>query len=121
MCPSQALPRSSPATAKKQTILAVTDITAVIFQHHYRVSIDMSGDYKDLRVWQDARILVREVYCLTRPLPKEETFGLVSQMRRSAVSVPSNIAQGKGRHSQRELAQFLYRAGLSTGDSKLKF
>ena len=70
----------------------------------------MSGDYKDLRVWQDARILVGEIYRLTRGFPKEELFGLTSQMRRSAVSVPSNIAEGKGRHSARELAQFLYRA-----------
>ncbi|MGB9071845.1 MAG: four helix bundle protein [Terriglobales bacterium] len=70
----------------------------------------MSSDYKELRVWQDAMTLVRDIYRLTRTLPKEETFGLTSQMRRAAVSVPSNIAEGKGRHSQRELAQFLYRA-----------
>jgi len=70
----------------------------------------MGTDYKELRVWQDARILVRDIYRLTHTLPKEEVFGLVSQMRRAAVSVPSNIAEGKGRHSQRELVQFLYRA-----------
>jgi four helix bundle protein len=70
----------------------------------------MSSDYKELRVWQDAMTLVRDIYRLTRTLPKEETFGLTSQMRRAAVSVPSNIAEGKGRHSQRELAQFLYRS-----------
>jgi four helix bundle protein len=70
----------------------------------------MSSDYKELRVWRDAMALVRDIYRLTRRLPKEETFGLVSQMRRAAVSVPSNVAEGKGRHSQRELAQFLYRA-----------
>jgi four helix bundle protein len=70
----------------------------------------VSGDYKDLRVWQDARIMVGDIYRLTRGFPKDELFGLASQMRRSAVSVPSNIAEGKGRHSGRELAQFLYRA-----------
>lgn len=70
----------------------------------------MSTGYKELRVWQDAMTLVRDIYRLTRTLPKEETFGLMSQMRRAAVSVPSNIAEGKDRYSQRELAQFLYRA-----------
>lgn len=59
----------------------------------------MATDYKELRVWQDAMTVVRDVYCFTRTFPNDELFGLVSQMRRSAVSVPSNIAEGKGRHS----------------------
>lgn len=70
----------------------------------------MSGDYKDLRVWHDSMELVRSIYQVSRQFPKEELFGLVSQIRRSAVSVPSNIAEGKGRYSQKELIQFLYRA-----------
>ena len=51
-----------------------------------------------------------EVYRGTRRFPKDEMYGLTSQMRRAAVSVPSNIAEGKGRHSTKELVQFLYRA-----------
>lgn len=70
----------------------------------------MATDYKELRVWQDAMALVRETYRVTSSFPKCELFGLVSQMRRAAVSVPSNIAEGRGRYSQREFAQFLYRA-----------
>ena len=70
----------------------------------------MATDYKELRVWKEAMILVREVYRVTRSFPKDELFGLTSQMRRAAVSVPSNIAEGRGRYSQREFAQFLYRA-----------
>jgi len=54
--------------------------------------------------------LVLEVYRATGSLPRQEIYGLTSQMRRSAVSVPSNIAEGKGRFSRKELLQFLFRA-----------
>jgi len=70
----------------------------------------MSTDYKDLAAWQYAMRLVREVYGCTRSFPREELFGLRSQMRRAAVSIASNIAEGKGRYSQKELLQFLYKA-----------
>lgn len=62
--------------------------------------------YKRLIVWQKSVELVKLVYFLTRKFPKSEQFGLVSQMRRSAVSIPSNIAEGFGRKSQKELKQF---------------
>jgi four helix bundle protein len=67
----------------------------------------MSGTYRDLEVWQVAMKLVFEVYRGTATFPKQEMFGLTSQLRRAAVSVASNIAEGKGRFSDRELSQFL--------------
>lgn len=65
------------------------------------------NDYKDLLVWQKAMSLVVEVYKITKMLPKEETFGLSDQMRRAAVSIPSNIAEGYGRQTPKSYAQFL--------------
>jgi four helix bundle protein len=63
--------------------------------------------YKDLLVWQSGIQLLKQVYVLTQQFPGEEKFGLVSQMRRAAVSVPSNIAEGQARRSTAEFAQFL--------------
>ncbi len=64
-------------------------------------------DYRDLIVWQRAMDLVEAIYQLTRLFPREERFGLTIQVRRAAVSVPSNIAEGQGRHTTREFLQFL--------------
>ena len=63
--------------------------------------------HRDLRVWQKSMSLVVAVYRLTRTFPRDELFGLTSQMRRSAVSIPSNIAEGHGRLNRREFNQFL--------------
>ncbi len=63
--------------------------------------------YQDLIVWQKAMALADEVYALTRLLPKEELFALSGQMRRAAVSIPSNIAEGHGRHTEKDFKQFL--------------
>lgn len=63
--------------------------------------------FKDLRVWQQAMELVVAVMRITAKLPKYEEYGLTSQIRRSAVSVPSNIAEGWGRNGQKEFARFL--------------
>ncbi len=63
--------------------------------------------YKDLLVWQKGITLVKEIYRLTQTFPDTEKFGLVSQMRRAAVSVPSNIAEGQCRHTRKEFIQFL--------------
>ncbi|HZQ93535.1 MAG TPA: four helix bundle protein [Candidatus Sulfotelmatobacter sp.] len=68
------------------------------------------SSYEDLRVWRRAMDLVVQVYGCTRTFPREEVYGLTSQMRRCAVSVPSNIAEGKGRYSRKELLQFLFHA-----------
>lgn len=70
----------------------------------------MSGTYADLEVWQAALDLVVRIYQLTHRFPKDELYGLTSQLRRAAVSVPSNIAEGKGRTSDREFVQFLCHA-----------
>lgn len=63
--------------------------------------------YKDLRAWQQAFALVREVYSVTESLPSTEAYGLTSQIRRAAVSVPANIAEGYSRTSRKEYIQFL--------------
>lgn len=63
--------------------------------------------YKDLIVWQKAIELVVEIYKITENFPKEEIYSLTSQMRRCAISVPSNIAEGSGRGTRRDYAQFL--------------
>jgi len=69
-----------------------------------------SGSFKDLRVWQEAMKLVVDVYRETADFPKHEVYGLMQQMRRAAVSVPSNIAEGKGHRSNREFSHFLFHA-----------
>jgi len=68
----------------------------------------MLKSYKELKVWQKAYNLCIEIYKITRTFPKEELYGLTSQMRRSAVSVPSNIAEGYGRKTTPEYLRSLY-------------
>ena len=64
-------------------------------------------DYRDLTVWQKAMDLVETIYHTTAAFPKEETYGLTSQIRRAAVSIPSNIAEGNGRNTTRDYLHFL--------------
>ena len=70
----------------------------------------MSDSYRDLVAWQRAMGPVKQVYELTNTFPQREIYGLTNQIRRCAVSIPSNIAEGKGRRSKREYYQFLCRA-----------
>ncbi len=70
----------------------------------------MIKGFKELIVWQKAMDLAAEVYRLARRLPKEETFSLGDQIRRAAVSIPSNIAEGYGRKTKRDYANFLLMA-----------
>jgi four helix bundle protein len=63
--------------------------------------------YRDLLVWQNAMDLVEDIYRRTEHFPKAEEFGLKAQMRRAAVSVPSNIAEGQGRHRPKVFREFL--------------
>ncbi|HEV2135712.1 MAG TPA: four helix bundle protein [Terracidiphilus sp.] len=74
----------------------------------------MPQDFHDLTVWQRAIDLTVVIYKLTQKFPKEETFGLVSQLRRAAVSVASNIAEGRGRLNPAEFRQFL---GIALGST----
>ena len=68
----------------------------------------MSGSYRDIKAWQKAIELVVEIYSSTRNFPKEEVYGLANQLRRAAVSVASNIAEGKGRCTDKEFLLFLH-------------
>lgn len=64
--------------------------------------------YTDLDAWKEARILVKMVYTTLTNFPKEEIFGLQSQIKRSVVSIPSNIAEGSGRNHRKDSLQFFY-------------
>jgi four helix bundle protein len=70
----------------------------------------MGQSYRELIAWQKAMQFVTEVYRATRTFPREETYGLASQLRRAAVSVPSNVAEGQARFSPREFHHFLSHA-----------
>jgi four helix bundle protein len=72
--------------------------------------------YKDLVVWQKGIALAKATYKLTRRFPSEEKFGLVAQMRRASVSVPSNIAEGQARHTTGEFIQFISHAEGSVAE-----
>ena len=82
----------------------------------------MKRAHKRLNVWQESVSLATAIYQVTDTFPKSESFGLTSQMRRAVISVPSNIAEGAARFSQKEFAQFLNIAGgsLSELDTQLE-
>ncbi|WP_431126729.1 four helix bundle protein [Flagellimonas flava] len=71
-------------------------------------------DYRNYKVWQKAHLMVIEVYQTTDAFPKKEQFGLVSQINRAVISIPTNIAEGCGRETQKELTRFLY---ISSGSA----
>ncbi|MGA2726760.1 MAG: four helix bundle protein [Terracidiphilus sp.] len=70
--------------------------------------------FRDLLVWQKSMDLTTSIYRITQSFPREEIFGLTSQLRRSAISIPSNIAEGQGRLNTREFRQFL---GVARGSN----
>ena len=72
--------------------------------------------FRDLVVWQKTMLAVKQIYLLTRQFPADERFGLTSQMRRAAVSVASNIAEGQARHSSGEFIQFISQAEGSVAE-----
>jgi four helix bundle protein len=65
------------------------------------------NSYQDLKVWQGGMQLAEDCYCFTKGFPREEMFGMTSQIRRAAASIPANIAEGWGRESTREYIRFL--------------
>ncbi len=81
----------------------------------------MKRKHHDLKVWQEAMALARDVYRVTGEFPKDELYGLTSQVRRAAVSLPSNIAEGAGRNGPREFLKFLFiaRGSLSELETQL--
>ena len=78
--------------------------------------------HKKLKVWQESMHLVKTVYQLTKRFPQEELYGLTHQMRRAAVSIPSNLAEGAARESKKEYAYFINiaRGSLSELDTQVK-
>jgi four helix bundle protein len=70
----------------------------------------MFGNFRKLQLWKSSMNLTTEIYKLTRNFPESERYGLSSQMQRASVSIPSNIAEGFGRESTKELLRFLYTA-----------
>ncbi len=77
--------------------------------------------HKDLKIWQRSVALVTRVYAITEKFPKSEMWGLTNQIRRASVSVPSNIAEGSGRRSAKELVQFLHIASGSLAELETQF
>jgi four helix bundle protein len=77
--------------------------------------------HKDLTLWKESMNLVEDIYSISKNFPKEEMYGLTSQMRRCAVSVPSNIAEGAGRKGEKEFARFLYIALGSLSELETQF
>ena len=81
-----------------------------------RMKATTARSYKDLVVWQKGIALAKLIYHVTKNFPSEEKFGLVAQMRRAAVSIPSNIAEGQARHTTGEFIQFISHAEGSVAE-----
>ena len=81
----------------------------------------MGRSYRDLIAWQKAMKFVVEIYEVTQQFPKEERHGITNQLRRAAVSVPSNIAEGQARFSQKEFHHFLSQARGSLSEIETQF
>lgn len=64
-------------------------------------------NFKELEVWKEGRVLTKDIYLLIQSLPNDEKFGLTSQIKRCAISIPSNIAEGAAKESQKDFARFL--------------
>ena len=78
----------------------------------------MGLSFEDLRIWQEAHRLMLEVYNLTKKFPKEENYAMSDQIKRSALSVPANIAEAHGRHHYLDKAKFLFNARGSSEETR---
>ena len=78
--------------------------------------VNMIEKFEDLRIWQEGHGLTLEIYKITRDYPKNEIYGVISQLRRASSSIPANIVEGFYRHSTKELVQFLFNARGSAGE-----
>jgi len=85
-------------------------------RHYFLARRCEMRDFRKLQVWQRAHQLVQAVYKVTAHFPRTETYGLVSQMRRAAVSIPTNIAEGCGREGEAELGRFFQIAAGSASE-----
>lgn len=74
--------------------------------------------FRDLEIWKEAHSLVLEIYRITKDFPKEETYGLISQIRRSAISVAACIVEGHSRNTKKEFIKFLYDARASAAETE---
>lgn len=64
-------------------------------------------NFKELEIWKESRVLTKDIYLLTNSLPQDEKFGLISQIRRCVISIPSNIAEGAAKDSQKDFLRYL--------------
>jgi len=87
----------------------------------HRFPVSSRKKYKKLKVWQESHKLTLEVYRITAIFPKEELYGLISQMRRAAISVVANIVEGQSRHGEKEFLKFLYIASASLAELEYYF
>ena len=79
------------------------------------------NSHKDLKVWQESMALVENIYQITKSFPSNEQFGLVAQMRRCTISIPSNIAEGAGRKGSKQFVRFLYISMGSLSELETQF
>ena len=96
----------------------MTGIRSQLPLEYFSVFSALMRNFKELQVWQKSHMMTMKVYRLTRNFPSDERFGLVSQIRRSAASVPANIAEGCGRRGDREFSRFLSIAAGSASETE---